>query len=325
MSGDASLLDVEPVFLKTLQNIVITLPDNRITNLARVHMIHPLSTSAMGLCRKLQDQYGNGCAPGFENTFPAVQESQANSSHMAFLSGGFFVVGYAKMGIMINLLSLGYDVLFVDSDHVYFRNPIPAFYTSYKADLYTALEHCRNLDTQDGVVQFPDKVVPNISTLFARATGAVMRCLMNWFFAMISCAGKNEWCWDQYKFKGSMELCMRGMSYNHFTLGFLSPEKFASLCHGTCGCDALGMPRVVWRGGRGDPAYEETCPARVVKKWWLFHVACFAGHMDGSKVKHMQRALRLYEKHVGPQGSAPQDPMPWWTADPWWLNFTAAG
>ncbi|KAG2482416.1 hypothetical protein HYH03_018651 [Edaphochlamys debaryana] len=330
MCGEASLLDVAPIFLQTLQKHKVSLPDNRTTDMARVHMLFPLSLDAMRICKEMQGVYGHGCIPSFEDTIPSSSatvgpDGKANITHTLFMSTNFIMIGFAKYGILLNLLTLGYDTLFMDNDQVIFKNPVPSLYTLYKADLYGAQDTCRRLDTHDGVLAYPDRVTINIGVLFARATGPVTRCFMNWAFTMQDSAGTPV-CWDQSKFHAAMTLCMKGLQYNHMSFGFLSSEAFTSLCAGVCGCDAAGLPRIVWRGGRGDKQYADNCPPRVMKKWAAFHVACFAGHADGGKVRHMKRVMEQYEKHVGPIGGLPEDkqPMPWWTSDPWWKNFTHA-
>lgn len=311
MSGVASFNDITVLFLQSLRNNTFLLPDNTTSNLARHTIIFGTAVEAHQACMALQPLYGHQCV------YDAASQSNQlakERSHALMGSLPYWALGYTRIHIIADILPLGVDVAFTDTDILYVRNPVP-YWIKLGGDLYTICEKCRKFPDSGGLPVDPAHMMwHNIGILYMRSTPAVMKLVMDWMYAMVDHLsnkgdGQRFDPWDQLTLRQVISRPNLGFEPSQFTYNILNPEAFTAMCHGTCGCDLQGLPmdvesdiRLLDEGVR--------CPERLVRKWYTYHAACFAGHAGGQKIKAMKRALADYEAAVGPLGSL-SDPIPW--------------
>eukprot|EP00798_Chlamydomonas_sp_ICE-L_P017502 gene17502-23814_t len=141
---------------------------------------------------------------------------------------------------ILNALSLDYDVIFLDTDIVAFKNFVPHV-LSLGADIASTIEKCRAFDDK---INLHAKSIPhdakgvviptfNIGVTYFRATPAVLRCVHAWMFDMWVEVEFRPHLWDQDLFKKVVTRCTL---YNNVSLHALSPRMFNSACFKPCGC-----------------------------------------------------------------------------------------
>ncbi|KAG2488887.1 hypothetical protein HYH03_012517 [Edaphochlamys debaryana] len=185
---------------------------------------------------------------------------------------------FAKIKYILNGLSLGHDVVFLDTDIVMLRDPVP-YFLSRQADLLGSMEKCMIYnDTQayssdDFLTKDPPPI--NIGVLYFKATAGVTRCVYNWIWDMHSEAPKRPKLWDQDIYGKVMRACS---GRHHLRMQALDPRLFQSACFGECGCaydDRLVKKANTGRFGksqRGDKLGR--CGPQHWDSWLLRHFPC---------------------------------------------------
>ncbi|GIL79166.1 hypothetical protein Vretifemale_8542, partial [Volvox reticuliferus] len=202
-------------------------------------------------------------------------------------------VRFAKIKYILNGLSAGHDVMFLDADIIMLRDPLPYFY-DHGADIYAMMEKCLLFNDTVSIAAFEyvrhQKLTPplNIGALFFKATPGVTRCVYNWIWDMYGQVAFRPHVWDQDIFGVLMPKC----SYKFdLRLQVLDPRLFQSACYPRCGCmyhDANVTSATLGMSAAGvPPVTGHLCDPGLWGSWLLRHFPC-SGTTD-QKAWHMRQ------------------------------------
>lgn len=277
------------IFLHSLANITFPRKDGSTDNLARHTVTNIMSINSAASCRNVSDKYGAYCV---------------NFGNPSFSSGNFWVhsnefygIGFTKTATILDALTLNVDVLFLDADQVFFRNPLP-YLLARETDIMVSGD-CHNHG--DAV---PEEKLPginnNIGFVYFRPTAMVTRAMYNWALHLATVAKAGGKPWDQTSFAPVIEWLSADVSLRHMSMAMLHADYFPYLCMGHCGCDLQGVP--YYSSGRVVPMPPEGwCPIRLMQLWYNYHMPC-AGNMN-EKGELMRKYSDMYQAHVGPINS----------------------
>ena len=233
--------------------------------------------------------------------------------HASFLSTGF-----AKILAILDTLSLGIDCLFLDTDQIFFKDPIP-YILERDADV-TVTGDCVGRDDRVGRFTLPPMINNNIGLLMLRARKpSLVRCMHDWLYHMVNSAIELNPQWDQATFQPAIERCA---SKFNISLIMLRPDRFPYTCMGPCGCDIQGIgagekgitsdfvmdpsspaqpspaqPSIVILGNHTRPmATRLTCPLGNMNEWIGFHFPCVT---PSQKHGIMMHYLEMWENGTG--------------------------
>ncbi|EFJ39875.1 hypothetical protein VOLCADRAFT_100431 [Volvox carteri f. nagariensis] len=205
---------------------------------------------------------------------------------------------FVKTLTLLNALTLGLDVFFLDSDQVFFRNPLP-YIVSRDIDVLVTGDCSSRLDTVPQS-HFPSNIKTNIGLLYMRSKPLVIRAVINWLQYIVRRAPSERPVLDQTSFSGAMEGVSGEVGEKAMSLALLRSEYFPHWCIAECGCDTEGMDL-------GQPGWgvrrrgDGTCETELMRRWYNFHVPCTQG-MD-YKVRNLLELLYMYITRVGPVNS----------------------
>ncbi|EFJ47863.1 hypothetical protein VOLCADRAFT_91495 [Volvox carteri f. nagariensis] len=204
---------------------------------------------------------------------------------------------FTKTSTILDGLTLGVDVLFLDADQVFFRNPLP-YILAREADILVSGD-CHNHGDATPMERFPP-INNNIGFVYFRPTAMVTRAIYNWALWLRNIALTGNKPWDQSTFAPAVEWVSSDVSVRHLSMSMLHPDLFPYYCMGPCGCDLRRVPyfhngRLPRRPVGGD------CEADLVREWYNYHVPC-GGDMN-EKANRMQDYADMYVRVVGPINS----------------------
>ncbi|PNH06928.1 hypothetical protein TSOC_006659, partial [Tetrabaena socialis] len=283
-------------FVSSLASITFPLRNGTVSSLARHLVVNVMNAGSMDSCTRVAGQYGAWCV---------------NYSHRDFAAGNFdthsndfYGIGFTKTATILDGLSLGLDVLFLDADQTLFRNPLPYLLARQVDVLVTG--DCHNHDDRTPADRLPP-VNNNIGFVYFRSTAMVTRAVYNWGLHLANIARRGEKPWDQLTFGGAMEFISLEVSVRHLSLGMLRPDLFPYLCMATCGCNLRGVP-LLQNGLLAKLNKNESttphfyyCDAELMQDWYAFHFPC-ATDMNGKAALMAEYSL-MYQKVVGPLNS----------------------
>ncbi|GIL61718.1 hypothetical protein Vafri_16116 [Volvox africanus] len=234
-------------------------------------------------------------------SFPSLP-LQPHRLHVSFSFGyrtlPFYGLSFVKVLTILDALTLGVDILFLDSDQVFFRNPLP-YMLARDIDVLVSGD-CGQRDDVTPAALFP-RINSNIGLLYMRSTAILTRAVNDWLYYLARrAAGGMRPVLDQSTFMGAMERVSVDVGPQRMSLAMLVPDFFPHRCMSPCGCDTEGLsPGDL--GKRLNKTYRGTCHPDVVRKWYNFHVPC-VGDMN-NKAKQLRQLLALYEFYIGPVNS----------------------
>ncbi|GIL79167.1 hypothetical protein Vretimale_16708 [Volvox reticuliferus] len=285
MANEEALLRTVPIFLRSLRGVNVSSgTDAGKTFDGRLVMV-AWSRDALVMCRELQAEYSHHCVRDAEHA--------AGKNSLGFHTDGFNALGFAKIKYILNGLSAGHDVMFLDADIIMLRDPLPYFY-DHGADIYAMMEKCLLFNDTVSIAAFEyvrhQKLTPplNIGALFFKATPGVTRCVYNWIWDMYGQVAFRPHVWDQDIFGVLMPKC----SYKFdLRLQVLDPRLFQSACYPRCGCmyhDANVTSATLGMSAAGvPPVTGHLCDPGLWGSWLLRHFPC-SGTTD-QKAWHMRQ------------------------------------
>jgi len=299
MANDVAFNHTIPTFLASLANVTVSSAginsegtQATTTSLADHLVIACSSSSAASMCRK------HGLGPRCVVDVDMALGTQS----LPFHSIGFNMIGFAKIKYILNALSLGRDVIFLDTDIVVFQNFVP-YVLSLNIDMGAAIEKCRVIDDHHnygGLHSMAGMPMFNIGVTYFRSIPRVVRCVYNWLFDMWVEVNSRPRIWDQDVFRKVMFHCTRnyGASLHAF-----STRRFNSHCYKECGCaysdqdvvTKLGQPMRTVRL----PPGSTSCAPNMMRPWLLMHFPC-SGESN-RKGAAMSKYLTMYHSQLHAQ------------------------
>ncbi|KAG2498690.1 hypothetical protein HYH03_003430 [Edaphochlamys debaryana] len=192
-----------------------------------------------------------------------------------------YTVAISRIKTLVDIVSLGYDVLYFDPHHIFFQNPLDYMYTKTKAHLVispTPASQCKRL------VQAPGAPLPDdhhkLDMIFMRSGPGTFRCLYNWvYYATHNNVELVDKPLDHHTFRTVFQDCISSLGSDIMSVEYLDPAAFPADCHTKCGC-ASEVPAAP--GATGD------CPKEVMEKWvgYLFSCAPNAQALHDEMVKY---------------------------------------
>ncbi|EFJ49660.1 hypothetical protein VOLCADRAFT_104239 [Volvox carteri f. nagariensis] len=258
-----------PLLLESLYGIELPgTSDTGPNNLARHALVVGVTSKAVQSCIRLRRRYKHACLDDF---LSGMYEGDNRYPDFRFLA-----YGLAKFKYIVNVLSTGTSILYVDADVVFRRNPFPSLLAStVDIAVATAPPPCGTLPTEPDwsildnheytepssavphVASGPQQQVKNVRRMlqhsdeagsqgyapgitFFRNTPGVMRCAYALELDMCNPAFKdpNATVFEQEHFAAFMPLCSEA-------LGLQLEELPATKYITTCGAD---FSHELWRG-----------------------------------------------------------------------------
>ncbi|GFR42815.1 hypothetical protein Agub_g3705 [Astrephomene gubernaculifera] len=286
------------VFLMSLQNITFKAHDGSEDNLARHLVINVMTTTSTEKCTAVADKYGSSCVPYGNSAFTL------GNFHVH--SNDFYGIGFTKTATILDGLTLGVDVLFLDADQVMFRNPLP-YLLAREADVLVSGD-CHNHGDSAPMERLPP-INNNIGFVYFRPTAMVARAIYNWALWLANIARRGDKPWDQTTFAGAIETVSGDVTVRHMSMAMLHSDLFPYLCMGPCGCDLRGVP-YFHNGKLPRRTADNICEPELMREWYNYHMPC-AGDMN-TKAQLMEEYAAMYQKVIGPINSlsAPMTVLP---------------
>ncbi|GIM03266.1 hypothetical protein Vretimale_7937 [Volvox reticuliferus] len=135
MANFAVMESLIPQLLESLHRIDLSTNTGASDSLARHTLVVGISTEALQACIRLRRRYKNGC---LSDGISGLYEGDNRYPDFKYLA-----YGMAKLKYIVNVLSTGTTVLYVDADVVFLRNPFPDLLaSSTDIAVATALAPC---------------------------------------------------------------------------------------------------------------------------------------------------------------------------------------
>ncbi|KXZ45724.1 hypothetical protein GPECTOR_51g710 [Gonium pectorale] len=285
------------VFLTSLANITFARPDGSQDNLAKHLVINVMTMGTNDRCRDIAGKYGSICVSFANPSF--------TMGNFHVFSNDFYGIGFTKTATILDGLTLGVDVLFLDADQIMLRNPLP-YLLAREADILVSGD-CHNHEDASPMERLPP-INNNIGFVYFRPTAMVTRAVYNWALWLANIARSGGKPWDQTTFAGAIEWVSGEVTVRHLSMAMLHSDLFPYLCmvacldpaQGPCGCDLRGVP--YFHNGRLPRKRDDgTCDPELMKEWYNYHFPC-AGDMN-FKAQLMQEYTEMYQKVIGPVNS----------------------
>ncbi|GFR47501.1 hypothetical protein Agub_g9230 [Astrephomene gubernaculifera] len=268
------------------------------------------SAGAVAACRALQAEFRHQCVRDAEHAAAA-----ALGGSFGFHDSGFNSLGFAKIKYILNGLSAGHDVVFLDTDLLLLRDPLP-YLLGQGGDMYGAMEKCMvvnaslHLHAREYVAGGRKAPPLNIGVLYFKATAGVTRCVYNWAREMQSEVQQRPRVWDQDIYGKVMGRCtaIQGLRWH-----LLDPRVFQSGCFPGCGCsfrDEEVTPARLGAFSRGHRLLPGgLCGPQHWGSWLLRHFPCsgltrekgelMRGLLDGYYSNHTARITKPSRAKIG--------------------------
>ncbi|KAG2443742.1 hypothetical protein HXX76_002088 [Chlamydomonas incerta] len=232
MANEEALNHTVPLFLTSLSRVKITGGRHRGRSLDQHLVLVAWSEAAMAACKALNSNFRHKCVRDAEH--------QAATGSFGFHSEGFNALGFAKIKYILNGLSAGHDVVFLDTDIIVLQDPLP-YFLGRGADMWAAHEKCVIWNDRDNMLSLPPdlqavhkKLPPlNIGVLYFKASPGVTRCVYSWIFDMYIEVPKRPRVWDQDIYG---KILLRCGAAHGLRWQALDPRLFQSACFPNCGC-----------------------------------------------------------------------------------------
>ncbi|GFR42872.1 hypothetical protein Agub_g3863 [Astrephomene gubernaculifera] len=242
---------------------------NDATSLAEHTIVGTTNMDTQHACDKLAEKHRQKCYEldhGFNQGAQGLL-SAANSKVHAYS------VGLSRIKALIDLISMGYDVLYFDLHHYFFQNPLKYMYSHTRAPLVvsgTPSSGCRQL--QSG----PDGSLPDdhhrLDIAFMRSGPAAFRCMYNWLYWSTHTAHDvNDRPLDHHTFRNVMQECVLSLGKQVMSVEYLSPAAFPSECATKCGCRADNPVQ---------PAPDGSCSKDDMSSWVGYLFSCTPNPAD---------------------------------------------
>ncbi|KAG2452156.1 hypothetical protein HYH02_003188 [Chlamydomonas schloesseri] len=277
------------LFLQSLANITFAHRDGRQDHLA-AHLVATVMTLPNGTadsCTRASQPYGARCVP---MTCPMFTHE-----NYGYKTPPFYALSFAKTLTILDALTLGMDVFFLDGDQMFFRNPLPYFMARPNIDIMVSGD-CQKREDSTPLDRFP-QIGSNIGVLYLRARPVVTRAVMNWLAWLVILARSNRPSLDQSTFNEAINWMSVDLGAKSLSVAMLLGEVFSYWCMGECGCDTTGL-QFGERGRSERRGPDGMCPVAMVREWISFHVPC-DGDMN-QKARTMRELLAMYQRLVGP-------------------------
>ncbi|GLC73578.1 hypothetical protein PLESTF_001393300 [Pleodorina starrii] len=230
MANEEALHHTVPYFLESLSRAVLTGGRHSGQALDSRVVLVAWSLDAMNACRRLQANYRHQCVRDSQHT--------AATGSFSFHDTGFNSLGFAKVKYILNGLSAGHDVVFLDTDIVVLRDPLP-YLLGHAADLFGSMEKCmvyndsHAFNSPEFLALRKRPPAINIGVLYFKASAPVTRCVYNWAWQMHSEVQTRPRLWDQDIYGKVMIKCT---ARHDLRFQVLDPRLFQSACFPGCGC-----------------------------------------------------------------------------------------
>ncbi|KAG2491366.1 hypothetical protein HYH03_010365 [Edaphochlamys debaryana] len=290
------------LFLESLHNITFIGADGKedrlSSHLVAVVMAPPNATA--DACQRASGHRGVRCAPMHSKFF--------STNQFTWWGPAWAALSYAKISSLLAALSLGVDVLFLDSDQVFFKNPVP-YFLERDGDVLVSSDACMARDDVVPEGDLPHGMPVNIGLLYIRAKPMAVRMAGNWLATLV--ASETRWVgqtqgwrfYDQNTFHfffSGMNADFKDKAPKYLSANVLRADRFPNLCTGHCGCNitrlkpgAEGVKMNLTAGG--------TCKDDVMRSWFVFHSPCVKVH--SAKLPILKNLTAMYQRLVGPIGS----------------------
>ncbi|GIL61716.1 hypothetical protein Vafri_16116 [Volvox africanus] len=281
------------LFLGNLRNITFNRRDGSQDHLANhlVARVMTLPNATANNCNRISNRFGVRCVTIVSPIFTA--------DDFGYKTPPFFGLSFAKTLTILDALTLGLDVFFLDCDQIFFRNPLP-YILARDIDILVSGDCSKRQDSVPGSRFPPPRGPSNIGLLYFRSTPLVTRAVANWLYYLVHRALQGQPKLDQSSFNAAMEWVSGDMGEKAMSVAMLRAEYFPHWCLGQCGCDTEGM-EMGQPGWHVDRLQDGTCKEDYMLKWYNFHVPCNQ-HMD-NKARTLQELLYMYTDKVGPINS----------------------
>ncbi|EFJ50276.1 hypothetical protein VOLCADRAFT_89227 [Volvox carteri f. nagariensis] len=200
MANEEALKLTVPLFLRSLKRVKVSGGKNAGETFDARLVVVAWSLDSLKMCIDLQRNFSHQCVRDAQH-FPGKES-------FGFHSDGFHALGFAKVKYILNSLSAGHDVLFLDADVQLLRDPVPYIYQR-DGDMFVMMEKCLVYNVSRPITfrrSEPDVWIPplNIGSLYFKATAGVTRCVYNWIWDMYGQVPNRAHVWDQVGMSGGM-------------------------------------------------------------------------------------------------------------------------
>lgn len=160
-------------------------------------------------------------------------------SDFAYNSQDWRALGFIKVQYILDVITLGYEIMFLDTDILMLKNPLP-YIVSMDAQVVGSVQDCEWTDDRVSQSSPPNF---NIGILYFRSDGATARLVQSWITLMHNIVlGEPNFgsLWDQRAFNAVAADFSRSL---RMTLKAFSPELFHNACYHACACMLTPSPQ----------------------------------------------------------------------------------
>ncbi|CAL8465577.1 g5113 [Coccomyxa elongata] len=276
-------------FAKLLQKFLAGLKHSLSGDMTNHAVIVGMGKGAKSICEGLNGRYSHQCVhstnwPGHDTEYNA-----GDAWHLA--------AELHKLELILNILTLGYSVAYVDVDTMFFRNPMP-FLLSSQADIALPDNTCRA--ASDNAMATPEtKFDQDTSLIFARSGPRAVRLISDWISLHKHDLHRQDGLirHDQVVFNDVLAPHFLRDGGNAFVrIQSLSQDRFPSWCSGPCGCAGASKVAPVMFKKEEDPSEGVRsgvleCPEPTVTQWFTFHYACTKSGAEKESLMDISLAL----------------------------------
>ncbi|EIE22961.1 hypothetical protein COCSUDRAFT_41969 [Coccomyxa subellipsoidea C-169] len=263
------------IFAKLLQKFLAGLKHSLSGDLTNHALVMGLGKGAKSICEGLNGRYSHHCVQSTNWPGHDTEYETGDAWHVA--------AELHKLELILNILTLGYSVLYVDVDHVFYRNPMHHL-LSLQADIGLPDNHCEL--TNDNTTATKDsKFDQDSSLIFAHSGPRAVRFIYDWIAQHKHDVHRQDGLirHDQVLFNEVLAphfLRDAGGGGDAFVrIRKLSQDRFPSWCSGPCGCAGRSKVAPVSFAKEEDPLEGIRggvleCPESTVDQWLTFHYSC---------------------------------------------------
>lgn len=251
--------------------------------MTRHAVVFTLGAGAYLACTQHWPLYKHQCIPDLD--WPG------SNSQYRFAQSWYEATTLSKLEIILNTVSLGYSLIWADTDVIHFADAFP-YFAALQADVALSAENCES--TGNFTAGAPPALNQNTGIGFYGAHPKTLRLVYDWL--SLQRAHLREWGPEQYDPEDSMQRRSDQITFNHHLgpqllqaapagqdlyvrIVSLPQTHFPNWCMGECGCHdkaRAGPKRIEWELDESNVTVRGTieCSPSATLSWLMFHVPC---------------------------------------------------
>lgn len=260
ISNSHALQTVFEPFLESMDAQKVVLPNGTIRTMTTNLLVVTAGYESGMLCEQAAKKHGHQCHIDYTlGSLIGEGQTSFDGDHT------WHKIGFGKVKLLLDIVTLGYDLLFLDSDVVVYKE-IQPYFEKLGVDVAVPADECTA--TIDG--SLPADLRMNIGVLYIKASHMSVNCAYRWWLSMHHYTVMGHgWPWDQTNFETKFLPCMRSLGGS---VHLMPARAFPQHCQGACGCRFQSANST--KGAAVEMDAAGNCPADLVKDWFAMHVCC---------------------------------------------------